>query len=87
MHTDLNRRELRELDQRSAEGLEVTLLWSARTGSVFVCVEDKTASDGFHFAVEPADAMEAFRHPYGYSRRGLRRHHTRSLAGRNAGHV
>jgi hypothetical protein len=69
MHTDLNRPELRELDQRSADGLEVTLLWSERTGSVFVCVEDKTASKGFHFTVDPTDALEAFRHPYGYRRR------------------
>ena len=68
MHTDLNRRGLRELDQRSANGLEVTLLWSERTGSVFICVEDKPAGDGFHFAVNPADALEAFRHPYSYSR-------------------
>jgi len=68
MHTDLDRRGLRELDQRSGNGLEVTLLWSERTGSVFICVEDKPASNGFHFAVDPADALEAFRHPYGYRR-------------------
>lgn len=71
MHTDLNRPEMRELDQRSANGLEVTLLWSERTGSVFICVEDNPASNGFHFVVDPADALEAFRHPYGYSRRGV----------------
>jgi hypothetical protein len=63
---------LRELDQRSGNGLEVTLLWSERTGSVFVCVEDEQLRSGFHFAVDPADALEAFRHPYGYSRRGVR---------------
>jgi hypothetical protein len=72
MHTDLDRRGLRELDQRSTNGLDVTLLWSRRTGSVFVCVEDGPAGDGFHFAVDPADALEAFRHPYGYARRGVR---------------
>ena len=44
MHTDLNRRELRELDQRSTNGLEVTLLWSERTGSLIICVEDRAAS-------------------------------------------
>ena len=68
MHTDLNRRELRELDQRSTNGLEVTLLWSERTGSLIICVEDRAASSGFHFAVDPADAVEAFRHPYAFSR-------------------
>jgi len=64
---------LRELDQRSSNGLEVTLLWSERTGSVFVCVEDEQLKNGFQFAVDPADALEAFRHPYGYSRSGVRR--------------
>jgi hypothetical protein len=71
MHTDINRRELRELDQRSADGLVVTLLWSERTGSVFICVEDKATGEGFHFAIDPADAMEALHHPYGYNRRGV----------------
>ena len=66
---------MRELDQRSGNGLEVTLLWSRRTGSVFVCVEDDQAGTGFHFAVDPADALEAFRHPYGYSRRCGSPHH------------
>jgi hypothetical protein len=63
---------LRELDQRSATGLEVTLLWSERTGSVFVCVEDEQTGTGFHLLVDPADALEAFHHPYGYSRRRVR---------------
>jgi hypothetical protein len=70
MHTEVDLPGLRELDQRSGSGLEVTLLWSQRTGSVFVCVEDERTKTGFHFAVDPADALEAFRHPYGYGRRG-----------------
>lgn len=69
MQTDITSPGLRELDQRSGGGLEVTLLWSERTGSVFVCVEDGQASTGFHFAVDPADALDAFHHPYAYSRR------------------
>lgn len=64
---------LRELDQRSGNGLTVTLLWNERTGSVSVRVEDEPTDAGFRFAVDPADALEAFRHPYGYSRRGVRR--------------
>jgi len=73
MHADVNSRGLRELDQRSGNGLEVTLLWSERTGAVFVRVEDERTDTGFHFAVDPAEALEAFRHPYGYSRRNVRR--------------
>jgi hypothetical protein len=70
MRTEVDLPGLRELDQRSGNGLEVTLLWSQRTGSVFVCVEDERTETGFQFAVDPADALEAFRHPYGYGRRG-----------------
>lgn len=72
MHADTIRPGLRELDQRSADGLEVTLLWSERTGSVFVCVEDARSSTGFHFAVDPAEALDAFRHPHAYRPRGGR---------------
>jgi hypothetical protein len=72
MHMDVSHSGLRELDQRSGHGLEVTLLWSEHTGTVFVCVEEEQPKNGFHFAVDPADAMEAFRHPYGYSRRARR---------------
>jgi hypothetical protein len=76
MSADGNLRELRELDRRSGGGLEVTLLWSERTGSVFVCVEDEQTSNGFHFAVDPAEALNAFHHPYAYrrSRAGTRSH-------------
>jgi hypothetical protein len=70
MHDYSNLPGLRELDQRSGGGLEVTLLWSKRSGSVYVCVEDEQTHQGFHFAVDPAEALHAFRHPYGH--RGCR---------------
>ncbi len=57
---------LRELDRRSSGGVEVTLLWSERTGAVFVAVEDRRIGKGFQVAVDPADALHAFRHPYAY---------------------
>ena len=47
----------------------VTLLWSEDTGSVFVCVDDERIEEAFHFSVDPADALDAFRHPYAYTRR------------------
>jgi hypothetical protein len=58
---------VRELDRREGDGLEVTLLWCERTGAVLICVEDSYAEIGFHFAVDRADALEAFRHPYAYA--------------------
>jgi hypothetical protein len=72
MDADVNLPGLRELDQRSGGGLEVTLLWSERTGSVFVCVEDEQTSSGFHFAVDPAEALNAFHHPFAYRRPSVR---------------
>jgi hypothetical protein len=62
---------LRELDHRSGDGFDVTLLWSARTGRVLVAVEDTRTSDAFRITVDPRDALEAFHHPYAYGcRRG-----------------
>ena len=62
---------LRELDHRSGDGFDVTLLWSARTGRVFVAVEDTRTGDSFRIRVDPRDALEAFHHPYAYGcRRG-----------------
>jgi hypothetical protein len=69
IHAEIRLAGLRELDQCSGNGLEVTLLWSEPTGSVFVCVAGELTGTGFHFAVDPADALEAFRHPYGYRSR------------------
>ena len=69
MHSHGTPYGLRELDQRFGGGLEVTLLWSERTGSVFVWVEDEQTNTEFHFVVDPADALEAFHHPYAYRRR------------------
>jgi hypothetical protein len=69
MNVEIHRGALRELDQRSADGFEVTLLWSERTNAVFVCVEDNRMKRGFHFAIDGTDALDAFRHPYAYARR------------------
>jgi hypothetical protein len=69
MEVRAGRPGLRELDQRKQDGVEVTLLWSERTGSVYVAVEDAYGHPGFSFAVDPADALEAFRHPYAYGGR------------------
>ncbi len=69
MKTDVEQLDVRELDHRSGDGFDVTLLWSARTGRVFVAVEDLQTNGGFHIVVDPADALDAFHHPYAYSRR------------------
>jgi hypothetical protein len=64
-HTDL-----RELDHHRGDGYDVTLLWSARSGKVYVAVEDARTSEAFRIAVEPTRALDAFNHPYAYGCRG-----------------
>jgi hypothetical protein len=69
MSVDIDEHEMRELDCRTGEGLEVTLLWSERTGEVVVSVDDRRTEESFRLAVDPAAALDAFRHPYSYGRR------------------
>ena len=69
MNTDIAHPEIRELDNRAGDGFEVTLFWNSRTGRVFVAVEDARTGDGFRVAVDAPDALDAFHHPYAYSRR------------------
>lgn len=57
----------RELDRRINDGIEVTLLWDPQTYRVAVAVEDHRAGDSFELEVDPADALNAFRHPYAYA--------------------
>jgi hypothetical protein len=51
---------LRELDHRSNEDVEVTLLWSAQTDRVFVLVLERRTEALFRFEVAPEKALEAF---------------------------
>ncbi len=59
--------EARELDCRSNDGIDVTLFWSPRTNRLFVAVEDERRGDSFRLDVAPAEALDAFRHPYAYA--------------------
>ena len=59
----------RELDHRSNDGIDVTLLWSSRTNRVWIAVEDDRHGESFEIDVDAADALDAFRHPYAYAPR------------------
>jgi hypothetical protein len=62
----------RELDFRSNDGLEVALLWQPEVDRVSVTVFDAKSGDDFEIEVDPAEAMDAFHHPYAYAAsRGL----------------
>ena len=56
-----------ELDHRTNDGIDVTLLWNPRTNHVFVVVEDQRSAESFELEVEAADALNAFRHPFAYA--------------------
>jgi hypothetical protein len=58
---------IRELDRRRSDGIEVTLLWNAQTKAVSVSVVEERVARSFRFEVHPADALDAFHHPYAYA--------------------
>jgi hypothetical protein len=57
---------IRELDSRNSNGIEVTLLWDSVSGETFVSVSDLTNDSEEMFPVAAADARDAFMHPYAY---------------------
>jgi hypothetical protein len=56
-----------ELDFRSSNGIEVSLLWSKRTNRLTVAVNDSARGDNFKLAVEAHNCLDAFHHPYAYA--------------------
>ena len=58
---------LRELDQRTADGIDVQLLWDERTNQVFVAVEDHRGGGSQTFEVDGGEALAAFHHPYAFA--------------------
>jgi hypothetical protein len=61
--------DARELDFRSNDGIDVTLLWSPQTNRVWISVVDEKRGDAFEQDVHPALALDAFNHPYAYADR------------------
>jgi hypothetical protein len=59
---------IRELDHRVSDGIDVTLFWDPRTDQVLVAVHDGRYGESFQLQVDPAEALDAFRHPYAYTR-------------------
>jgi hypothetical protein len=56
-----------ELDSRSADGLEVTLLWSKPTNALTVAVNDTRTGEAFTLRADAANALDVFHHPYAYA--------------------
>jgi hypothetical protein len=58
--------ELRELDRRSGNGIDVMLAWEPATNHVFVGVIDSRTGTEFAIRVDPVNALDAFYHPFAY---------------------
>lgn len=59
----------RELDSRVADGIYVRLLWNSVTDRLRVAVDDRKKGEAFEFEPDPAEAREAFIHPYAHAAR------------------
>ena len=57
----------RELAQRLSGTVEVLLLWQPEADRVELSVHDLATDAGFQFEVPPANAIDAFYHPYAYA--------------------
>jgi hypothetical protein len=65
--------ETRELDHRTADGVEVALLWHPSGDFLSVVVSDAKIGETFELVLdERDDPMDVFHHPYAYAAyRGL----------------
>jgi hypothetical protein len=65
--------DIRELDSRAADGVEVALLWHTSGDFLSVVVSDAKLGETFELVLdERDDAMDVFHHPYAYAAyRGL----------------
>jgi hypothetical protein len=60
--------QMREVDHRSSDGIDVWMLWSEDDGRVVVAVADARTGDAFEMEVRDGDrAVDAFHHPYSYA--------------------
>jgi hypothetical protein len=57
----------RELARRRSGADEVVLLWHPETDRVQLSVRDRVTGCGFRVEIAPANAMDAFHHPYAYT--------------------
>ena len=62
-----------ELADRAGDGLEVRLYWNDSDGRVKVTVTHLATDRTAQLDVAPADAMEAFHHPFAYQRTSIDR--------------
>ncbi|MGN6171071.1 MAG: hypothetical protein ACTHQQ_23300 [Solirubrobacteraceae bacterium] len=59
--------DIRELDRRINDGIDVRLLWNSVADQVVLAVHDTRTDESFELHVAAADALLAFHHPYVYA--------------------
>jgi hypothetical protein len=64
---DMTETTLTELHHRSADGIEVSLLWSRVTNALTVAVEDSRSGVSFEVQAPADKALDVFEHPYAYA--------------------
>jgi len=55
-----------ELAHRKSNGLDVSLLWSRRTGRLVVAVSDERTEDAFTVEAPRDRALDVYNHPFAY---------------------
>jgi hypothetical protein len=58
---------LTELHHRSADGIEVSLLWSRLTNALTVAVEDSRSGQSFVLPAPAEKALDVFEHQFAYA--------------------
>ena len=58
---------LTELHHRSADGIDVSLLWSRRSNTLTVAVADSRSGKSFELPVPAEKALDVFEHPFAYA--------------------
>jgi hypothetical protein len=61
-----------ELAHRMSNGLDVSLLWSRRTGRLVVAVSDLRTEDRFTIDAPRHCALDVYHHPFAYAGSDLR---------------
>ena len=64
---DMTDSTLTELHHRTADGIEVSLLWSRLTNVLTVAVEDSRSGLTFEVPAPAEKALDVFEHPFAYS--------------------
>jgi len=64
--TQVGGRTVAELAARRRDGLEVTLLWSRRSGALWVVVLHVATGERFTIDADPDNALDVYYHPFAY---------------------